>query len=101
MISMISFVVKTDIPDLLLNDKHWLIKFYQIAIFYQNCFYGSVILGLNLVHQLHCFHDSKYLTFFHGIAHLYIRCCIRSTCRIKGSNQRTFYGISADFFCCI
>ena len=42
-----------------------------LAVFHIDFRYRSVEIALDLVHQLHSFHDSQHLAFFHRIADLY------------------------------
>ena len=53
--------------------KEWLAEFYALTVFYKDLFYSSCKVAFNLVHQLHCFYNCQYLTFFYAVANFYER----------------------------
>ena len=63
-----------------LNAEQRLSVFYFLFIAYQNCFYLTVIVTLDLIHKLHSFQNADCLSCLYLISHLYKGRYIRSSC---------------------
>ena len=61
-------------------------------------FNNAVIFAFDLVHQLHCFHNAKDLTFAYFISYFYKGGIFRRRCCIIGTYKRRFYHTSCLYF---
>ena len=102
MISIISFVVNTDMGSFLSFysiTNMGLVIFNLIPVLYQDLLHDAVKLRLDLVHQLHRLHNSEYLAFFHNVPYLDKRIRIRRRRRVEGSHQRTLHNLAGKLLC--
>ena len=65
----------TDVLSDWFYNKHRLSIFNHLFIIYKNISNHTIIITFNLIHKLHCFYYTDYLTFFNSVTYCYI--CIR------------------------
>ena len=82
------------------NPEQWLSVLYSLSVFYINFCNLTIKVTFNLVHQFHCFHDGKRLTFFDLISNRNKRICVLGRCCIKSSHKRRFYKHTLWFTIC-
>ena len=68
-------------------NKQRLSKLDHFTVFNQHFFDNSVTLTFNFIHQLHCFNNTKHLSFFYAISDLHKWVFSFSRCFIKHAYQ--------------